>query len=484
MSRIRPILGVAIAIAFFASPIAAITPTETPTSPTGKRAAVDLPANLHIKNVGGRDGAGLCVFTSVELAAIYQNETRFFGFQKWMTKHLGGGWPDKLDQMIRKFCAERGVEVPVYLQHTGGDDSILDLAIRTGRMPAITYAGRDDYYRGRIAHMVDLAHLDEIDAAIIDNNRPGKWVWMTRTELLSRWRDNDGGWLVVLLASPPPPSPANEKSFEQCPGGRCPIAGPKVSHEDLVALVEAGGYGVLVIGEHVTFDTPAVPYAVVKSTDFPQKKCGVYDCWRSNGVAVMKLRIEFLEPVLTPRRSEAVDQNFGIDSSKIHQGTPSYSISGVGVDRAHFMSAMLTDDSTRLHLTIVTDDDAARRAAVAAIAGLPGRERVHVQGYRSSDWPVQARGLKPGITLRRPRSAGAVEVFHSAEVSPAIAGEALTRSDPNYTPPAPPAPQNPFPLPMPGPATPTPRPLGGYLVALLLGAATVYLWRRGQTRTT
>ncbi|HEY1191784.1 MAG TPA: hypothetical protein VGE74_29400, partial [Gemmata sp.] len=163
----------------------AFDPTPQPVSPDGTRAVVDLPANQHMRNVGGSDGSGLCVFTSVQHSAYWQNVRELDGFRAWMQRRPGGGWPQKLDQMFAQFCREKGVGVPAYIQHTGGDESFLELALKTDRMPAVTYDGRDDFYRGQIAHMVNLAHLDGTRAAIIDNNRPGVWVWMTRTEFLS-----------------------------------------------------------------------------------------------------------------------------------------------------------------------------------------------------------------------------------------------------------------------------------------------------------
>ena len=219
-----------------------------PTAPDGGRATVDLPAAQHMRNVGGSDGLGLCVFTSVEHSGRWQSIRALDGFQAWMRRRPGGGWPEKLDDMLARYCRETGAAIPAYIQHTGGDAEFLEAALRTDRMPCVTYAGRDDFYRGRIAHMVNLAHLDETKAAIVDNNRPGVWVWMTRAEFLARWRDMGGGWAVVFLDAPPPPHAAKPQvfaaacicgdsckckpgecpnkcpvAFGQCPGGVCPV---------------------------------------------------------------------------------------------------------------------------------------------------------------------------------------------------------------------------------------------------------------------
>lgn len=173
----------------------------------------DLPGTLHQKNTGGSDGAGLCVFTSVEMAARWQNVRSLFGFQKWMEGHPGGGYPSKLDKMIQQFCASKGVPVPEYIQVEGRDPALLQLACRTGRMPAVTYGksptGR--YGGGRIYHMVNLPHADSKFFAVLDNNYIGEdqYEWMSPTEFMQVANLGEKVWSVILLAPPPPPIPRN-----------------------------------------------------------------------------------------------------------------------------------------------------------------------------------------------------------------------------------------------------------------------------------
>lgn len=185
------------------------TPTKTPVSPTGLRSAVDLPGELHQRNTGGSDGLGLCVFSAFEDECEYMGYTQMRGFHKWMESKPGGGWPAKLDQMVAEFCREKGVEKPEYLQHTGGDEALLELAIKTRRGACTTYSGMDDFYSGDINHMVVLSEFGRSDqTSIMDNNRPGEWIWMTRKEYTFRWKLNTvgQGWAVILLGPPPPPS--------------------------------------------------------------------------------------------------------------------------------------------------------------------------------------------------------------------------------------------------------------------------------------
>lgn len=174
-----------------------------PVAPDGvTEVQTDLPVSERKKNVGGRDGAGLCVFTSIGHAAAFQNERRLLDFQEKMRKELGGGYPSKVDTMIAKY----GPGTP-YVQYEGNDLGVLRMALESGRMPSITYNGRDPHYGSRtVAHMVNLVYLDMSTACVLDNNFVGEneLVWMTAEEFKSRWLGGRQGWMVCLLKSPPP----------------------------------------------------------------------------------------------------------------------------------------------------------------------------------------------------------------------------------------------------------------------------------------
>lgn len=171
----------------------------------GREIAVDLPINEHLRNKGGSDGAGLCVFTSIDHAARWQNEVSLIGFRDYMTKFPGGGYPEKVDKFIPKKSDGKNVD---YVQFTDGDPASLVLALRTGRMPCITY-GYSPRYGGNIAHMVNLVYLDDKWAAILDNNFPGTYEWVEYKEFIRRWRMGGGGWNLVLLNPSAPPVPKN-----------------------------------------------------------------------------------------------------------------------------------------------------------------------------------------------------------------------------------------------------------------------------------
>ena len=177
----------------------------------------DLPIHFQMKNVGGSDGAGLCVFTSIGHEARWQGVKALEDFQQWMRRYPGGGYPDKVHKKIAEICKEKGVPEPRYLQVEGHDLDILKLACKTGRMPGVTYSysptGR--YGGQKIAHMVSLPHADDRFFGVLDNNypctseSPNQIEWLTHAEFGKTYCGSGNGWAVILLDPGPPPPPRN-----------------------------------------------------------------------------------------------------------------------------------------------------------------------------------------------------------------------------------------------------------------------------------
>lgn len=198
-------------------------------SPDGKEVVqIDYPAKLASKNTGGTDRSGLCVFTSINYSAHWQNEVALQRFQKQMEGERGGGWPEKVDAMVAKYAPGVG-----YLQYEGRDLDFLRSVLKSGRLPAVTYSGADGkFYTSRVAHMVNLVHLSERWAAIRDNNYVGEnqLLWMSPDEFLDRWTHFRTGWAVVLLAPPPPPVPTLDVEPVPLPEplvNPCPLCPPR-----------------------------------------------------------------------------------------------------------------------------------------------------------------------------------------------------------------------------------------------------------------
>lgn len=182
-----------------------------PVAPDGTPVQCLLDPSLHMRNTGGMGvrgpgtGSGLCVFTSCELAGRWHNIPELDGFQRWMMSRPGGGDPRKLDAMLKAFCAQKGVEVPRYIQIEGSRDlEILRLACRTGRYPCIRVVALPGY-RGHIDHMVNLALAGAPGRpwACQDNNEPGRWSHLTEAEFQKAY----GNWAVIFLAPGQPPAP-------------------------------------------------------------------------------------------------------------------------------------------------------------------------------------------------------------------------------------------------------------------------------------
>ena len=178
--------------------------------PAGKE-QMPLPLDLHIKNTGGSDGAGLCVFASITHSAHWQNEHDLQKLFAWMKSKPGGGYPSKVDKMIDQMT---GGKIKV-IQYEGNDLDVLRLAVRTGRMPAVTYSvSPSGRYGGRkIAHMVSLVGISGSGASetweILDNNYPGTVERLSTSEFQRSFSLGGGGWAVILYPPGRPPEPRN-----------------------------------------------------------------------------------------------------------------------------------------------------------------------------------------------------------------------------------------------------------------------------------
>lgn len=182
-----------------------------PAHSDGTEVHCDLPPEMHVKNRGGSDGAGLCVFASLKHAAQWQDVDALRDVFEWMFTRPGGGWPEKVDKVIDQICKEKGVPKPAYLQVQSRDLEILKAACQSGRMPCVTYCmsptGR--YGGQKIAHMVNLFHADDRHFVVMDNNFPRTYEWMTPAEFDRVYGCNGPGWAVILLDAGPPPPPFN-----------------------------------------------------------------------------------------------------------------------------------------------------------------------------------------------------------------------------------------------------------------------------------
>lgn len=186
-----------------------------PTSPDGlEEIACDLPASLHLRNVGGTDGAGLCVWASQQHTAMFQHVWLMQGVFDYMKTQRGGGWPERVDAVVALLAKKANEPVPPYIQVQAKDNlAILKLACKTGRMPAVTYSfsPTGNYNKQFIAHMVTLVHASDKWFCVLDNNYPEKYEWMDPQTFLQVHTRNgrENGWATIFLNDPPPAPPRN-----------------------------------------------------------------------------------------------------------------------------------------------------------------------------------------------------------------------------------------------------------------------------------
>jgi hypothetical protein len=188
-------------------------------SPDGREEVhLDLPGQFHLRNRGGSDGSGLCVFCSLAHSGTWSEDPVLKGIFEWMFTRPGGGYPAKVDRMIEARCQETSLPRPAYLQIEGDDLEPLQLACQRSLMPAVTYnyspTGR--YGGQRVAHMVSLVHASPAWFAVLDNNYPPEdrndpqnFEWMDLGTFRSVYTGGRSGWAIIPLKDGPPPIPRN-----------------------------------------------------------------------------------------------------------------------------------------------------------------------------------------------------------------------------------------------------------------------------------
>ncbi len=179
----------------------------------GLELTVDLPEGEHIKNIGSfKDGAGMCVMSSIEMAARWQGLDQLRGLRDWCAKEPGGASPGKVDRQLAAFFKEKGLKPIPYMQYEGkSPEKIMELIDKTGRMACITY-GYSPRYGGAIAHMVCSPLYRKGFGVVLDNNYIGEknYEWMPADELVNRMKAGGGSaWVFVWLTPGPPPLPKN-----------------------------------------------------------------------------------------------------------------------------------------------------------------------------------------------------------------------------------------------------------------------------------
>lgn len=367
----------------------------------------DLPTTEHLQNKAGSNGYGLCVFTSLDIAAKWCNAKALIGFRDFMTQYPGGGWPGKVDEFIPKMAQSKGLPAPAYIQHEGGDIEFLKLALKTGRIVSVTYAGQDGvFYNQGIDHMVNLVHIGPKYAVILDNNNPGKYLWMSISDFETRWKARGGGWAVVLLPPGPPPIPKNWNR--------------KVNS----------------LNNFTIFGKDIEPFNIKEDKkprfELPSKPLlGIAE----DGEEV------FRGPALKEMPMIINDGNYGITKSLIKTES-SFSMNGKQISKEKALKVMgdqLVDDSKLYRLTINFEDENVRKRIEADINNHPSlakwKSRFLLQSYEPTNWAVANIKHQPGVifqTAPDEKGYGIVLFRMTQYTTPENLAEALRVADEEY----------------------------------------------------
>lgn len=157
---------------------------QSPSSLCVERPCVNLPPALRCPNWGG----GSCVHASTVMLLRWQGQHEVADW--WRANYSGGEYAERHNQRLAHARLR-------YACTTRGDEAFLDWALRTRRGAGITF------WPG---HAVNLVHLDDQWAGLLDNNRLEQVIWIPRAEFIARWR-NYGGWAWTVVYTPPPPLP-------------------------------------------------------------------------------------------------------------------------------------------------------------------------------------------------------------------------------------------------------------------------------------
>lgn len=177
----------------------------------GTTAAAPIPREMHLRNEGGSNGAGLCVIASAVINGQYQAVPGLVdtpdaqgragkGSRLWQAakRRPGGYSPGKLERLVSEVMPDEK-----WASYVGRDYTVLDRLSKQGYPIGATMNTGALYGYRPINHMVSLVHYRTGGlACVVDNNDPGKYHWMPAAEFDRRWIDGGTGWAWVWTRLP------------------------------------------------------------------------------------------------------------------------------------------------------------------------------------------------------------------------------------------------------------------------------------------
>ena len=181
----------------------------------GSEVIVDIPDEdcqpnaAGIPGPGEKEGSGLCVWATLQMAARWQGIRELDDLFEYMKTQTGGGWPERVERILKERAP--GLDFSQY----EGDNPVpfIEAALRTGRPVCSTYGYGELYLNSagqmtQISHWILIVGLNGEWGQIKDNNDAFHVTWIKRTELIKRIKYPKGkAWLAVLMPPPPPPIP-------------------------------------------------------------------------------------------------------------------------------------------------------------------------------------------------------------------------------------------------------------------------------------
>lgn len=348
----------------------------------------DMPMNQYSRNSVGTDGRGLCVFASISHSARFQNIELLKDMLKYMEKHPGGGYPKKVDNMIKQIAEENNHPIPDYIQIEGSGKEVAELvalATLTRRMVCVTWGTDDARYKGqKIAHMVNCVYLGDQYACILDNNYPSEYLWCTRKEFEYRIEVSpypySTAWAIIFLAPPPPMPPKNliGNCWGQEPGPAVSRATITVKVDDSNAIISVNGKQTSqkgLVREYYTTELSPGTYKYTVVCTWPSGEQQTKFLMISPGKAFT------LEFTSSPKFSLL---DFGVDVDKLSNRLQ-VTLSGNLVSMNNAKSR-LKDDRDIPTFVILAKNIELRNRVVQEAASIVG-SNYHIQAYLLTDWP-------------------------------------------------------------------------------------------------
>ena len=414
--------------------------------------AVDLlvmPRELRLHNITAK-GSGCCTFRSADYASHWQNVPAIHGLPEWLKNkgYAGGGNPSKQARIVEECARDRGMPVPGFVQYEGNSCEIIELALKTGRLPCITWQGN---------HMLCCVYLDSSKAAILDNNDPHRLHWYDRKTFERKFVQGGGGWVFVLTAPAPSPPPRAANSRPPLQSSLAPAT---------------------LIGDEYRWEKGTLPGNWLLFCRDRQIGIWFEGRYTAVGTDAAKNKEQILPPIEPPSDTA----NFGVEEWTRSEGEAFY-LNGKMASKADVFAA-LQDDSSLAFLTII-GQEAERKKVLQDLDTLPSlsqwKSKLRIQSYSPDNWAVKfgfvANG-RPNIYLQTATG----QVLHRqddyTDAGVGLFG-ALRRADPNYDPAKDPDLRKPAPTPPTPPTPPVPPTPGKSKLLLFLDSIPGWAWLAG-----